>query len=77
MTVTFWLDGEALLSGEIDWLPPINARLGTLIGVPYVVTEHWYDRAPGDTYNHWHIVLRRPETPAERTPPWERGKETP
>lgn len=83
MTVTFWLDGEAW-SVEIAFLPNSGDRLLLFwrrrerSQLHAVVAERWWggDPSTGDRLG-WHIVLRRPETPAERTPPWERGKETP
>jgi hypothetical protein len=58
MIVTFWLDGEKLHVGD---------RFSTS-EAQFVVAERWF------ATSGWHVVLRHPQTPAEETPPWNRGK---
>lgn len=79
MIVTFWLDGEELRHADPgEHLPEVGDRVWVRADYDeLVVSERWFN-LPG-TYlgasPGWHIVLRRPDTPAESTPPWKRKEE--
>ncbi len=72
MNVTFWLDGEdfcgthGMESGSFPLAPGDRLWVNNKA---YVVAERW------SAVDGWHIVLHRPATPAEQTPPWKRKEE--
>lgn len=77
MIVAFWLEGEQVrvVDFGVTELPVVGDRVrprAELVGC--VVAERWLN-IPGVPNEGWHIVLRRPETPAESTPPWKRKEE--
>lgn len=82
MICTFRLDGEELSTRDIDPLTHVLPSVGDRVRLwvrgksenhTYVVAERWYTDVLTDSEpSGWHIVLRRPDTPAESTPPWER-----
>lgn len=63
----FWYGGEKWLDGGGDFNPAVivGDRIVSSHRV-YVVAERWIG------LDGWHIVLRDPDTPGEKTPPWER-----
>jgi hypothetical protein len=70
-----WHEGEIV--GYRTEVEPPGERVGDRIVAPngecFVVAERWKDQR--EDAAEWHIVLRRPDTPAECTPPWERNGE--
>jgi hypothetical protein len=76
--VTFWLDGSYLFSWSSAEPPAIGDRIMArwMSSDCFVVSERLHiDYDTGPAVAGWHIVLRRPEMPAESTPPWMRKEE--
>ena len=79
MIVTFWLEGDQVGDEWLGYNQSYTPAVGDHIYLPtlpdpYVVSERWL-AADDPSVSGVHVVLRRPETPAESTPPWKRKEE--
>lgn len=79
MIVVFYFEGnerppKQSVPGEGLSLPLVGDRVrpDPFDEAHFIVTERWPPLYDGETA---YLVLREPETPAEKTPPWKRGKE--